>query len=52
MDAQYYKRPGYNQFICSIARKHEHDILVDEEVREAVRRRGLQLRAYDDTIKH
>lgn len=47
-----YDRSCYNAFISSIARKNEHDILVDAEVREAVRRRGLQLRSYDGKPKH
>jgi predicted glycoside hydrolase/deacetylase ChbG (UPF0249 family) len=46
-----YNRPGYNGFISSIARKNEHDILVDAEVQDAVRRQGLQLRSYDGKSK-
>ncbi len=49
---RYYPRRGYNDFITSNARKMEHDILVDEDVQAAVRRRGLVLRAYDGQAKH
>jgi predicted glycoside hydrolase/deacetylase ChbG (UPF0249 family) len=46
-----YPRPGYNEFISSAARKVEHDILVDPEVEELVRRRGLTLRAFNGRAK-
>ena len=49
---QYYPRPIYNDFISSITRKQEHDILVDENVQAAVRRRGLTLRAFSGEPKH
>jgi predicted glycoside hydrolase/deacetylase ChbG (UPF0249 family) len=51
-DVPYYPRTGYNEFITSSARKVEHDILIDESVQAAVRRRGLTLRAYDGQAKH
>lgn len=51
-DLPYYPRPGYNDFITSSARKIEHDILIDESVQAAVRRRGLALRAYDGRPKY
>jgi chitin disaccharide deacetylase len=47
----FYPRPGYNDFISTPARKVEHDILVDENVREFVRRRRLVLRAFDGRAK-
>ena len=49
---QYYPRPIYNDFISSITRKQEHDILVNENVQAAVRRRGLTLRAFSGEPKH
>jgi predicted glycoside hydrolase/deacetylase ChbG (UPF0249 family) len=47
----YYPRRGYNDFVTAHARKVEHDILVDESLQAAVRRRGLALRAYNDRVK-
>jgi chitin disaccharide deacetylase len=47
----FYPRPGYNAFISASARKSEHDILVDPEVADLVRRRGLVLRAFDGCAK-
>jgi predicted glycoside hydrolase/deacetylase ChbG (UPF0249 family) len=47
----FYPRPGYNDFISTPARRIEHDILVDEDVRECVRRRRLVLRAFDGRAK-
>ncbi len=47
----YYPRKGYNDFITSSARKIEHDVLVDEAVKEAVRQRGLTLSSYDGQRK-
>jgi predicted glycoside hydrolase/deacetylase ChbG (UPF0249 family) len=49
---QYYPKPDYNAFITSIARRNEHDILVDQDVQAAIRRRGLSLWAYDGALKH
>ena len=51
-DVQYYPRPIYNDFISSLTRKQEHDVLVDENVQAAVRRRGLTLRAFSGEPKH
>jgi len=36
-----------NDFITSAARQSEHDVLVDQEIAEIVRRRGLVLRSFD-----
>jgi len=47
----FYPRPGYNDFISSPARRIEHDILLDEDLRELVRRRRLVLRAFDGRAK-
>ena len=47
----YYPRPGYNAFIASSARRLEHDVLVDAEVQQFVRARGLILRAFDGREK-
>jgi predicted glycoside hydrolase/deacetylase ChbG (UPF0249 family) len=46
-----YPRPGYNQFISSPARRLEHDLLLDRELRDLVRSRGLVLRAFDGREK-
>jgi chitin disaccharide deacetylase len=42
-----YPRPGYNQFISSPARQLEHDLLLDRELGDLIRSRGLVLRAFD-----
>src|SRR5262249_8533317 len=47
----FYPRPGYNDFINSPAPRIEHDILLDEDLRELVRRRRLVLRAFDGRAK-
>jgi len=47
----YYPRAGYNDFITSTARRVEHDVLVDAEVKELVQQRGLTLRAFDGRAK-
>jgi predicted glycoside hydrolase/deacetylase ChbG (UPF0249 family) len=47
----FYPRPGYNQFIAAPARRLEHDILLDGELRQIVRTRGLVLRAFDGSEK-
>jgi chitin disaccharide deacetylase len=47
----FYPRPGYNDFISTPARRIEHDILVDEDLRELVRRRRLVLRGFDGRAK-
>ena len=49
-------RPAYprgyeNDFIGSVARRREHDILVDPDLRELVRRRGLTLVSFDGRAK-
>jgi chitin disaccharide deacetylase len=48
----YYARKAYDHFISSSARQIEHDILVEDSVKTAVRQRGLTLRAYDGKPKH
>jgi predicted glycoside hydrolase/deacetylase ChbG (UPF0249 family) len=40
-----------NTFICSPARQIEHDILVDPDIGELVRQRGLILRGFDGRAK-
>ena len=49
--ATVYPRPGYNAFISAPARRTEHDLLTDPEVRELAQRRGLMLRAFDGRPK-
>lgn len=46
-----YPRPGYNAFISSAARRSEHDVLVDPDVANLLRSRGLALRSFDGSIK-
>jgi predicted glycoside hydrolase/deacetylase ChbG (UPF0249 family) len=48
---RFYPRPGYNNFISSPERQLEHDVLVDGEVINLLRRRGLTLRSYDGRPK-
>src|SRR5262249_49874696 len=47
----FYPRPSYNAFIASPARRLEHDVLVDGELRQLVRARGLRLRSFDGREK-
>jgi chitin disaccharide deacetylase len=47
----FYSRSGYNDFISSSARQIEHDILLDEDLVDLLRRRGLALRAFDGRPK-
>jgi chitin disaccharide deacetylase len=47
----FYPRPGYNEFISSDARRVEHDVLTDPDVKELIRRRGVILRAFDGRQK-
>src|SRR5215216_2525023 len=42
----FYPRPGYNRFITSPARRLEHDLLIDSELRQLVRSRGVALRDF------
>jgi chitin disaccharide deacetylase len=48
---QPYERANYNEFISSRCRQTEHDILVDEEVRELVKVRRLVLCGFDGQAK-
>ena len=50
--ARHYPQREYNEFIGSIARQHEHDVLVDENVVDAIGRHGLTLRSYSGDSKH
>jgi chitin disaccharide deacetylase len=50
-DAQPYGRANFNEFISSGCRQTEHDVLVDEEVRELVKVRRLVLRGFDGQPK-
>ena len=47
----FYSRSGYNDFISSSARQIEHDILLNEDLADLLRRRGLTLRAFDGRPK-
>jgi hypothetical protein len=49
--AAVYPRRNENDFIGSGARRREHDILVDPEIGDHVRRRGLALRSFDGREK-
>jgi chitin disaccharide deacetylase len=51
-DHQTYRRANNNEFISSRWRQTEHDILVDEGVREFVRTHRLVLRGFDDQPKN
>jgi predicted glycoside hydrolase/deacetylase ChbG (UPF0249 family) len=46
-----YPSAAYNKFIASPARQLEHDLLVDPEVAEFFKSRGLTLRSYDGDRK-
>jgi predicted glycoside hydrolase/deacetylase ChbG (UPF0249 family) len=46
-----YPRSYENDFISSAGRQREHDILVDAEMAELVRRHQLVLRSFDDRAK-
>ena len=46
-----YPRGYENDFIGSPARRLEHDVLIDPELAELVRRRGLALRSFDGREK-
>ncbi len=50
-DEVFYPQPGYNAFISSSARQIEHDILLDADLADLLRRRGLALRAFDGRPK-
>jgi predicted glycoside hydrolase/deacetylase ChbG (UPF0249 family) len=46
-----YPQPNYNRFISSVARRTEHDILVEPAIDTLVRERGLVLRSFDGRVK-
>jgi predicted glycoside hydrolase/deacetylase ChbG (UPF0249 family) len=46
-----YPLASVNNFICAPARQSEHDVLVDQEIGELVRRRGVALRSFDGRQK-
>jgi chitin disaccharide deacetylase len=47
-----YPSAAYNRFISSSARQLEHDMLVDPEMADSLRSRGLILRSYDGNPKY
>jgi predicted glycoside hydrolase/deacetylase ChbG (UPF0249 family) len=47
----FYPRASYNSFISSSARQMEHDVLLDAEAFDLLRKRGLVLRAFDGAPK-
>jgi chitin disaccharide deacetylase len=46
-----YRQTSNNTFISSSARQTEHNLLVDQDIAELVRERGIALRSFDGVIK-